>query len=168
MRGLIAVAARRLERLHDTGLVRAHRVQVAARKVRADGRRSAELGHRPVRVLFPGSGQPHRFGPVRRAVLHLGAQGHPGSRFAHGLHALRPPLHALRLPPLEPPRRLRLPGAGRLLHLPEVIPVISARIPPDNTPKPPGPIVPDDQGHAGTASCEESAAAATAGIAQTR
>ena len=35
-------------------MVRAYRLQIAARTLRADGHRSVELGHRAVRILLPG------------------------------------------------------------------------------------------------------------------
>lgn len=101
-------------------MVRAYRVQIAARTFR-DGRyRAAELGNRPPGILLPGPGQPHRFGAVRRSVFHLGAQGHSGGCLALGLHPFRARLHEVRYAPVEPPRRVRLPGSRRLLYFPEI------------------------------------------------
>ncbi len=87
MRGIVAVGLLVVSNAFaDTGVVRAYRVQIAARTFR-DGRyRAAELGNRPSGILLPGPGQPHRLGAVRRSVFHLGAQGHPGGCLALGLH----------------------------------------------------------------------------------
>ncbi len=112
--------ARPVERFHDARLVRPHRIQIQARALRHTGHRTAQLGHRPVRILLPGSGQPHRVVAVRRAVLDLGAESHPGSGLALGLHAVRAGFHEVGLPALEPPRRFPLPDTGGLLHLPEI------------------------------------------------
>lgn len=112
--------ARLVERFHDARLVRPHRIQIQARTLRHTGHRTAELGHRPVRILLPGSGQPHRVVAIRRAVLDLGAESHPGGGLALGLHAVRAGFHEVGLPALEPPRRFPLPDTGGLLHLPEI------------------------------------------------
>ena len=61
-----------------------------------------QLVHRPVRILLPGPGQPHRIGRVRRPVLDLGTESDPGSRLALGLHALRAGVHEIRHAALEP------------------------------------------------------------------
>lgn len=109
-----------LQYLHDIGLVRAYRFQIEDRTLRDAVHHPAQLGHRPVRILLPGSGQPHRVVAVRRAVLDLGAESHPGSGLALGLHAVRAGFHEVGLPALEPPRRFPLPDTGGLLHLPEI------------------------------------------------
>lgn len=112
--------ARPVERFHDARLVRPHRIQIQARTLRHTGHRTAQLGHRPVRILLPGSGQPHRVVAIRRAVLDLGTESHPGGGLALGLHAVRTGFHEVGLPALEPPRRFPLPDTGGLLHLPEI------------------------------------------------
>ena len=53
----------------------------------------------------------------RKDEFLMGVEGNPGGDHVGGLHPLYGGLHEVRNPALEPPCRLCLPGAGRLLHL---------------------------------------------------
>ena len=79
------------------------------------------LGDRPVRILFPSPGQPHRQLPTGRPLLDLGAQSDPRSHLPAGLHGLRRRLHEIGHPAVEPPGGFRLPDSGRLFHLPQIV-----------------------------------------------
>ena len=112
--------ARRFEHLHDARMVRPYRVQIQIRTFRHHRCRPVELGHRAVRILFPGTGQPHRIDAVRGPVLALGAESNSGGGIAFGLRAFRAGLHEIGHPALEPPRGIHVPDSGRLFHLPEI------------------------------------------------
>ena len=72
------------------------------------------------RVFLSGAGQPHRVRRERRPLLADAAQGYSGGHHADDFHPLHHRLFQGRGAALEPLRRLRLPGTGRLLRVLQV------------------------------------------------
>lgn len=121
-RTLYRSAATLFQRLHDRRLVRPLEIQRDANRQSAAALRchSDELGHRLLRILLPGAGQPHRLHRQRRPLLALPAEGDPGGGFAGRLHGLRPAGLQKRNVALEPSGGFHLPDPRRLLRLQEV------------------------------------------------
>lgn len=78
------------------------------------------MEHRSVRILRPGTGQPHRISGKRRSLLADAAESHPGSHHPDHFHHLFPALLQRRSPPLEPRCRLRLLSLSRIFRIYEI------------------------------------------------
>ena len=97
-------------------MVRAHRIQVETRTGVARSHRAAELGRRPVRILFSGSGQPDRQRRIRGAVHAVATESDSGGNHAYRLLLLRVVFQQERIASMESHRRVLLSGTGRLFY----------------------------------------------------
>ena len=114
---------RSFERVHDPRLVRSSETSADEHihRVAPDACDPLFLGDRVLRVLRPGSGQPHRFRRQRRPFLAGPAVDHPGGGVADSVHPDRDLALQGRGPSLESFRRFRMPDSGCLFRFLKII-----------------------------------------------